>query len=147
SPRSLSTTAPTAPSRWPRSAAYRRRATAIYMRVSSTNGQDTRSQEPDLTTWAKAQADDVAWYRDRFTDTFMERPGLEPLLADVCSGKITRVVVWRLDWLGRTARGLLTLWTSFRRSAWASCRCGRAVLGKFPNTRPSHPPALANPGN
>jgi hypothetical protein len=32
-------------------------ATAIYMRVSSTKGQDTRSQEPDLTMWAKAQAD------------------------------------------------------------------------------------------
>jgi hypothetical protein len=84
-------------------------ATALYMRVSSTKGQDTRSQEPDLTTWAKAQADDVAWYRDRFTGTPMDRPGLERLLADVRSGKITRVVVWRLDRLGRTAKGLLTL--------------------------------------
>jgi DNA invertase Pin-like site-specific DNA recombinase len=39
----------------------------------------------------------------------MDRPGLERLLADVRSGKITRVVVWRLDRLGRTAKGLLTL--------------------------------------
>jgi DNA invertase Pin-like site-specific DNA recombinase len=79
------------------------------MRVSITKGQDTRSQEPDLTTWAKAQADDVAWYRDRFTGTTMDRPGLERLLAAVRSGKITRVCCWRLDRLGRTAKGLLTL--------------------------------------
>ena len=84
-------------------------ATASYMRVSSTKGQDTRSQEPDLTTWAKAQNAEVVWFKDRFTGTTMERPGLERLLADVRSGKITRVVVWRLDRLGRTAKGLLTL--------------------------------------
>ena len=37
------------------------------------------------------------------------RPGLERLLADVRGGKITRVVVWRLDRLGRIAKGLLTV--------------------------------------
>lgn len=84
-------------------------ATAMYMRVSSTKGQETRSQEPDLTTWAKAQGDDVVWFKDRFTGTTMDRPGLERMLADVRNGKITKVVVWRLDRLGRTAKGLLTL--------------------------------------
>lgn len=39
----------------------------------------------------------------------MERPGLDRLLADVRSGKVTKVCVWRLDRLGRTAKGLLTL--------------------------------------
>lgn len=39
----------------------------------------------------------------------MERPGLEKLLADVRSGKVSKVCVWRLDRLGRTAKGLLTL--------------------------------------
>lgn len=84
-------------------------AVGIYLRVSSTKGQETRSQEPDLQTWAKAQPDDVVWYRDRFTGTTMERPGLDRLLADVRSGKISKVCVWRLDRLGRTAKGLLTL--------------------------------------
>ena len=84
-------------------------AVAIYLRVSSTKGQETRSQEPDLLTWAKAQAEEVVWYRDRFTGTTMERPGLERLLADVRSGKVAKVCVWRLDRLGRTAKGLLTL--------------------------------------
>jgi DNA invertase Pin-like site-specific DNA recombinase len=84
-------------------------AVAIYLRVSSGKGQETRSQEPDLQTWAKAQPEEVVWYRDRFTGTTMERPGLERLLADVRSGKVSKVCVWRLDRLGRTAKGLLTL--------------------------------------
>ena len=86
-----------------------RMAVAVYLRVSSTKGQETRNQEPDLQTWAKAQPDEVVWHRDRFTGTTMERPGLDKLLADVRSGKISKVCVWRLDRLGRTAKGLLTL--------------------------------------
>jgi DNA invertase Pin-like site-specific DNA recombinase len=82
--------------------------TAIYLRVSSQS-QDIRSQEPDLMTWAKAQAEDVRWFKDRFTGTEMARPGLDKLLAEARNGKISRVVVWRLDRLGRTARGLLAL--------------------------------------
>lgn len=84
-------------------------AAGIYLRVSSAKGQDTKSQEPDLQTWAKAQPDEVVWYRDRFTGTVMQRPGLDRLLDDVRRGKITRVCCWRLDRLGRTAKGLLTL--------------------------------------
>lgn len=84
-------------------------AVGIYLRVSSTKGQETRSQEPDLHTWAKAQPDESVWYKDRFTGTTMERPGLDRLLADVRSGKISKICVWRLDRLGRTAKGLLTL--------------------------------------
>lgn len=84
-------------------------AVGLYMRVSSAKGQETRSQEPDLQTWAKAQPDEVVWYRDRFTGTTMERPGLDRLLSDARSGKLTKVCVWRLDRLGRTAKGLLTL--------------------------------------
>jgi DNA invertase Pin-like site-specific DNA recombinase len=39
----------------------------------------------------------------------MDRPGLERLLADVRQGKITKVICWRLDRLGRSAKGPLTL--------------------------------------
>ena len=82
---------------------------AVYLRVSSNKGQDTKSQEPDLLTWAKAQGEEMAWYKDKSTGTTMERPGLERLLADVRTGKVGKVCVWRLDRLGRTAKGLLTL--------------------------------------
>lgn len=80
----------------------------IYVRVSS-GGQDTKSQEGDLKTWAAAQTEEVKWYRDKATGTKMERPGLDSLLADVRAGAVTKVVVWRLDRLGRLARGLLNL--------------------------------------
>jgi DNA invertase Pin-like site-specific DNA recombinase len=82
--------------------------TAIYLRCSSQS-QDIKSQEPDLQTWAKAQAEPTVWFKDRFTGTEMSRPGLDKLLADARAGKISKVVVWRLDRLGRTARGLLAL--------------------------------------
>lgn len=82
--------------------------TACYLRVSS-NGQEFAAQEPDLKVWAAAQPGGVAWYRDKFTGTSIARPGLEQLLRDCRAGKVKRVVVWRLDRLGRTARGLLEL--------------------------------------
>lgn len=83
-------------------------ATGIYVRVSHKS-QDTKSQEMDLRTWAKCQDDEIVWYRDHFTGLQMERPGIDRLLADVRCGKITRIACWRLDRMGRTARGLLTL--------------------------------------
>jgi DNA invertase Pin-like site-specific DNA recombinase len=83
--------------------------TAIYVRVSSRT-QDTASQEPDLRRWVAAlKGTPVRWYRDKFTGLTMNRPGFGKLLADVHLGKVARVVVWRLDRLGRTARGLTEL--------------------------------------
>ena len=88
-------------------------ATGIYVRVSHTS-QDTKSQEMDLRTWAKSQDGEIVWYKDHFTGTEMERPGLDRLLADVRCGKVTRIAVWRLDRLGRTAKGLLNLLDELR---------------------------------
>jgi DNA invertase Pin-like site-specific DNA recombinase len=51
----------------------------------------------------------VKWYSDKFTGKTLDRPGMTRLLADARAGKISKVVVWRLDRLGRTAKGLLTL--------------------------------------
>jgi hypothetical protein len=83
-------------------------ATAVYVRVSHKS-QDTKSQEMELRTWAKSQEGEIVWYRDHFTGTEMERPGLDRLLADVRCGKVTRIVCWRLDRLGRTAKGLVRM--------------------------------------
>jgi DNA invertase Pin-like site-specific DNA recombinase len=84
--------------------------TAIYLRVSSRS-QDTLSQEPDLKRWAEALPKDeaVRWSRDKFTGKTMDRPGFNRLVADAEAGKVSRVVVWRLDRLGRTAKGLTAL--------------------------------------
>lgn len=81
---------------------------AIYVRVSS-KGQDTASQEPDLKRWADGQGEPVAFYRDKFTGKSMDRPGFAKLMRAVGDGKVSALVVWRLDRLGRTAKGLTSL--------------------------------------
>ncbi len=81
---------------------------AIYLRVSSRR-QDTRSQEPDLKRWGATQSEPVRWYRDKFTGKTMDRPGWQKLEADIRAGKVSKVACWRLDRLGRTAKGLTAL--------------------------------------
>jgi DNA invertase Pin-like site-specific DNA recombinase len=51
----------------------------------------------------------VKWYSDKFTGKTMDRPGWKALEADIQAGKVSAVVCWRLDRLGRTARGLTAL--------------------------------------
>jgi DNA invertase Pin-like site-specific DNA recombinase len=82
--------------------------TAIYVRVSSKQ-QDHASQLPDLERWEAAHDGEVQWYKDKFTGKTMDRPGMERLLTDLRAGKVERIVVWRLDRLGRTTRGLCQL--------------------------------------
>src|SRR5271157_5746940 len=82
--------------------------TAIYLRVSSRQ-QDHASQMPDLERWEAAHDGQVQWYRDKFTGKTMDRPGMERLLEALRAGQVERIVVWRLDRLGRTTRGLCQL--------------------------------------
>jgi DNA invertase Pin-like site-specific DNA recombinase len=82
--------------------------TAIYLRVSSKQ-QDHASQMPDLDRWVAAHDGASQWYKDKFTGKTMDRPGMEKLLDDLRAGKVERIVVWRLDRLGRTTRGLCQL--------------------------------------
>ena len=81
---------------------------AVYLRVS-TKSQDVASQEPELRRWAAQQEGEVRWYRDRFTGKTIERPAFTRLLRHVRVGEVQQVVVWRLDRLGRTAKGLTAL--------------------------------------
>lgn len=86
-------------------------ATAIYKRVSSKQ-QDTQAQSVDLDAYqrqAEAKGETVLVYSDKFTGKTMSRPGWEKLWRDVCSGKVDRIVIWRLDRLGRTVSGLSSL--------------------------------------
>jgi DNA invertase Pin-like site-specific DNA recombinase len=81
----------------------------IYMRCS-TNKQQTASQKRELKRWAESHADEnISWYEDHFTGKTMERPGWVGLWKDCCEGRIQTIVCWRLDRLGRTAKGLITL--------------------------------------
>jgi DNA invertase Pin-like site-specific DNA recombinase len=88
---------------------------ALYVRVSKRNGQDVRSQLPDLERWASAQDGPVRWYKDKFTGKSMDRPGWNRLQADIQAGKVSAIACWRLDRLGRTARGLTALFDDLLR--------------------------------
>jgi DNA invertase Pin-like site-specific DNA recombinase len=88
---------------------------AIYVRVSSRR-QDTRSQELELQRWVDAQGViELRWYRDAMSGTTMDRPGWKRLEEAIAVGLVTKVVVWRLDRLGRTAAGLTALFEEFHR--------------------------------
>lgn len=86
---------------------------AVYTRVSSKS-QTHKSQLPDLKRWADAQELPVKWYKDTFTGKSMERPGWSKLETDLREGKVSAVVVWRLDRLGRTAKGLTALFSELQ---------------------------------
>jgi DNA invertase Pin-like site-specific DNA recombinase len=81
---------------------------AVYVRVSSRQ-QKEDSQLPDLERWAASQDNEVKWYKDKFTGKSMDRKGFNAMLKAVESRQVAAVVVWRLDRLGRTAKGLTTL--------------------------------------
>ena len=84
--------------------------TAVYLRVSTAQ-QSTRSQRADLERWLAAQEPNgsVMWYEDTATGRTMDRPAWKELQAAVNTGKVNKLVVWRLDRLGRTASGLCKL--------------------------------------
>lgn len=89
--------------------------TAIYIRVSSA-GQSTRSQKPDLKRWIEAQEPfPVKWYTDKASGRTMDRKRWNVLQSRIEKGKISRLVVWRLDRLGRTASGLTKLFTELQK--------------------------------
>jgi DNA invertase Pin-like site-specific DNA recombinase len=81
---------------------------AIYERVSSGK-QKIDSQHPDLQRWADAQTEAVSWFSDTATGRTMERKGFDALMKLVRARKIRTLVVWRIDRLGRTAKGLTAL--------------------------------------
>ena len=89
---------------------------AVYARVS-TRGQDVASQLADLKRWVEQDAAGapVVWYRDKASGKTMDRPGWNRLAVAVEAGAVSRVVVWRLDRLGRTAKGLTALFDEWSR--------------------------------
>lgn len=86
---------------------------AIYVRVSSDK-QEFKSQLPDLQKWADSQESPIKFYKDKMSGKSMERPGWQKLEREINFGKVSKVVVWRLDRLGRTAAGLTALFESLQ---------------------------------
>ena len=113
---------------------------AVYVRVSS-KAQDQRSQLPDLKRWVEAYADgqSVKWYQDKASGKSMDRPGWRKLAEAMRTGRVLRIVCWRLDRLGRTASGLTALFdklhelkvglTSIRDGVDLATAAGRMMAG------------------
>jgi DNA invertase Pin-like site-specific DNA recombinase len=83
-------------------------ANRIYLRVSKSR-QDTKSQDPDLKRWAAVHGE-CEWYRDKFTGKAMNRPGFTSMMDAARAGDT--IVIWRLDRLGRTTKGLTALFAN-----------------------------------
>lgn len=81
------------------------KATAVYMRVS-THDQSLASQRPDVERWLAANDVEADVYEDTASGCTMDRPRFKDLRGLILERKISRLVVWRLDRLGRTAAGL-----------------------------------------
>ena len=89
--------------------------TAIYLRVSSKQ-QDFQSQEADLKRYVASLEGEVVWYRDKFTGKTMDRPAWSKMERAMQAGKVTAIACWRLDRLGRTAKGLTSLFDDLHKS-------------------------------
>jgi DNA invertase Pin-like site-specific DNA recombinase len=92
----------------PKSAAKREEIDPLvvaYIRVSSPS-QDYAYQRSAIDTAARARGELVGrWYGDVASGSSMDRPALQRLRAELGSGAITRVWVWRLDRLSRSGIG------------------------------------------
>ncbi len=83
--------------------------TALYMRVS-TSEQTTDPQRGELVEYCTRRGwKDLAEYSDTISGAKFTRSGLDRLMADVRRGKIARIVVAKLDRLGRSLPHLAQL--------------------------------------
>jgi len=90
--------------------------TAIYLRVSTNNGQRFDSQLHELNRWIELyKPEKLTMYKDKYTGTTMDRPGMQKLMQDLHAGKLKNIVCWRLDRLGRSAAGLTKLFEDLKR--------------------------------
>ena len=82
----------------------------LYVRVS-TDEQDVGMQVDDLEQLADQRGWEVVdTYRDEgVSGATTSRPALDRMLDDARTGKLDLIAVWKLDRLGRTLRGLVSL--------------------------------------
>src|SRR5436190_12483015 len=76
--------------------------TAIYVRVS-TGGQRTDSQEQELRRYCRQRGwKNPVLHADKISGARTSRPELNRLLQDIRGGRVRRLVIYKLDRLGRS---------------------------------------------
>lgn len=89
--------------------------TAIYCRISTTQ-QRLDSQVDELNRWVDHNKPNrVKWFKDKYTGTSMKRPAMDALLEHMHNNKLSQIVCYRLDRLGRTASGLTKLFEDLQK--------------------------------
>jgi len=75
---------------------------AVYIRVS-TEAQRTDSQEQELKRYCRQRGwSDLTYYMDKICGAKASRPQLDRMMQDIRAGKIKRLIVYKLDRLGRS---------------------------------------------
>ena len=93
--------------------------TALYVRVSTTEQYENGYSIGEQTERLKKYCEAMNWsvykvYTDPgFSGASTNRPGLQSMLSDIKAGKISRVVVYKLDRLSRSQRDTLNLIEEF----------------------------------
>jgi DNA invertase Pin-like site-specific DNA recombinase len=87
---------------------------AYYLRVS-TNTQKDDSQRGDMERHAEREEVNAGWYTDKYTGKSMDRPQFNAMMDLARKGIVKKIVVWRLDRLGRTAAGLCKLFEELQK--------------------------------
>jgi len=86
---------------------------ACYCRVSTT-GQKHDAQEHELGEYVRAHSiPDATWFRDKCSGATLDRPEFERLQQAIFAGRVSTVIVQRLDRLARSLRdgiNVLTDW-------------------------------------
>jgi DNA invertase Pin-like site-specific DNA recombinase len=78
---------------------------AVYIHVSSPKGQKTDSQRAELEAWLKRHRHKaVQWFEDRDSAMNLQRDAFQKLQTAIFAGKVTTVVVWKLDRLARSLK-------------------------------------------
>jgi DNA invertase Pin-like site-specific DNA recombinase len=75
---------------------------AVYVRVS-TEAQRTDSQEMELKRYCRQRGwKDLTFYTDKISGAKASRPELDRMMQDIRAGKVERLIVYKLDRLGRS---------------------------------------------
>ncbi len=91
--------------------------TAGYIRVS-TEGQRTDSQEAELKAYCQLRGwKHFTMYTDKASGAKSTRPGLDRMMQDIRDGKVARLVVYKLDRLGRSLTHLALILDELNRLA------------------------------
>jgi DNA invertase Pin-like site-specific DNA recombinase len=101
--------------------------TGIYVRVS-TNDQSTDSQEHELRAYCERRGwRETQIYSDQISGSKFVRPGLDALMAAVRAGKVSRVVIFKLDRLGRSLPHLALILEELQRHGVALIATSQAI--------------------